>query len=267
MHLRDILQRSPAGFAGTALQPSRPENSKTLLEWPELAVEGPIIKEDRTGKRFTVVQVPIELLCVDEAVNPRHLQRARLEKMVEAFRGKQTHFRGYSVPIAPPEERRDELAVFDGSHGTASEILAGAQLITCKVYLPNELSSAEAFEWNTDAHNSLRQQEFRSRVLMSRRAKLFKDDFDKFLSDPAKSTFPRSERGSRAFLPAYERPQKLEAIFDYVYSAVLEDEHEAEIEDATTKETRTIRQPASNQSLSVRTNSRSAAVNFLDTIS
>jgi hypothetical protein len=243
LHLRDILsdrrQGSPVALCNVVT-----ENGKTLLEWPELTVEGPIIKEDRTGKQFTVVQVPIELLSVDEAVNPRHLQRARLEKMIEAFRGKQTRFQVTQCRLLPREERRDELAVFDGSHGTASEILADAQLITCKVYLPNELSSAEAFEWNTDAHSSLRQQEFRSRVLMSRRAKLFKDDFDKFLADSAKSTFARSERGFLASLPAYERPQKLEAIFDYVYSAVLEDEHEAEIEDATTKEIRTVAEPA-----------------------
>jgi hypothetical protein len=111
-------------------------------------------------------------------------------------------------------------------------------------YLPNQLTAAEAFEWNTDAHSSLRQQEFRSRVLMSRRAKIFKEDFEKFLSDPARSTFPRSGRGFIASRPTYERTQKLESIFDYVYSAVLEDEHEVEYEDATKNETRTMLEPA-----------------------
>jgi hypothetical protein len=62
--------------------------------------------------------------------------------------------------------------------------------------------------------------------------------------DPARSTFTRSERGFISSLPAYERAQKLESIFDYVYSAVLEDEHEVEYEDATTKETKTMLEPA-----------------------
>ena len=149
MHLRDILSDrrlgSPAPLCNVAT-----ENSKTLLEWPELAVEGPMMKEDRTGKRFTVVQVPVELLSVDEAVNPRYLQRARLEKMVEAFRGSRPDSRLLSADCSPEKRGETNWPYLTGSHGTASEILAGAQLITCKVYLPNELSSAEAFEWNTD---------------------------------------------------------------------------------------------------------------------
>ncbi len=242
LHLRDILSDRRQG-APVPLCTVTTENGRAVLEWPELTVDGPIFVEDRTQKRFTVVQVPIHLLSVDEDVNPRHLQRARLEKMIEAFRSGQTRFQVTQCRLLP-RESRDELAAFDGSHGTASEILANAQQITCKVYLPGQLSAAEAFEWNTDAHSSLRQQEFRSRVLMSRRAKIFKEDFEKFLQDPARSTFPRSERGFIASLPAYERAQKLDSIFDYVYSAVLEDEHEVEYEDATTKETKTMLEPA-----------------------
>jgi hypothetical protein len=103
---------------------------------------------------------------------------------------------------------------------------------------------------------------------MSRRAKIFKDDFEKFLADPAGSTFPGSERGFLAALPAYERTQKLESIFDYVYSAVLEDEHEVECEDATTNETRTMLEPACKIQRFVRkTNSRSAGANSSGTTS
>jgi hypothetical protein len=85
------------------------------------------------GKRFTVLQVPVRFLSVDEDVNPRHLQRSRLEKMVEAFRSGQTRFQVTQCRLLTRDENRDELAAFDGSHGTAAEILAGAQQITCKV--------------------------------------------------------------------------------------------------------------------------------------
>jgi hypothetical protein len=242
LHLRDILSDRRQG-APVPLCNVSTEDGKAILEWPNLTINGPIFTEDRTKKLFTVVQVPVNLLSVDEDVNPRHLQRARLEKMVEAFRSGQTRFQVTQCRLLP-RDNRDELAAFDGSHGTASEILASGENITCKVYLPSQLSAAEAFEWNTDAHSSLRQQEFRSRVLMSRRAKIFKEDFEKFLQDPGRGTFPRSERGFIASLPAYERAQKLESIFDYVYSAVLEDVHEVEYEDASTGETKTMLEPA-----------------------
>ena len=35
--------------------------------------------------------------------------------------------------------------MFDGSHGTAAEVLAGAKSITCKAFLANQLSDEEAF--------------------------------------------------------------------------------------------------------------------------
>ncbi len=155
---------------------------------------------------------------------------------------RQTRFQVTQCRLIPRTDNTYEIAVFDGSHGTAGEVLAGAKSITCKVFLANELSDEEAFRWNTEAHSALRQQEFRSRVLMSRRAQIFEAQFNKFLQDP--STYPRSERGFISSLPAYERSLQLDSIFDYVYYGVLEDMHEIEYEDATTGELKTRVEPS-----------------------
>src|SRR5262249_5481826 len=79
--------------------------------------------------------------------------------------------------------------------------------------------------------STLRQQEFRSRVLMSRRSEIFKGEFEDFLTDPKLSDITKSETGFLSILPAYRRPLMLESIRDFVYAAALEDEEAYEIVD------------------------------------
>ncbi|MEK6281231.1 MAG: hypothetical protein AABN95_12830 [Acidobacteriota bacterium] len=243
LHLRDILKEVRHGGAVNFCNASQ-GSAEVALAWPERTINGPIQKEERTGKLFAIAQLPATLLSVDESVNPRHLQRGRLEKLSEAFLDRQTRFQLTQCRLLRRGEGVYEVAVFDGSHGTAAEVLAGATSITCKIYLADQLSDEEAFRWNTEAHSALRQQEFRSRVLMSRRAKMFESQFAKFLQNPLTNTFPRSERGFISSLPTYERALEFDSIFDYVYYAVLEDTHEIEYEDATTGELKTMEEPS-----------------------
>ncbi len=243
LHLRDILKEVRRGgavpFCGASV-----EANELVLAWNGQKIKGAVQTEERTGKLFAIAQLPATLLSVDESVNPRHLQRGRLEKLTEAFIDLQTRFQLTQCRLLRRSDSVFEVAVFDGSHGTAAEVLAGATGITCKIYLADQLSDEEAFRWNTEAHSALRQQEFRSRVLMSRRAKMFESQFSKFLQDPTTNTFPRSERGFISSLPTYERALEFDSIFDYVYYAVLEDTHEIEYEDATTGELKTMEEPS-----------------------
>lgn len=233
LHLRDVLREARAGQDPPRIS-YKEKDGAVLLKADDFQLQARILTEKRTGKRFIVDHIPVRCLTTDDRINPRHLQRPRLEKLVEAFRCGQTRFEVTKNRLLPGEDGSVVLAVFDGSHGTAAEILADSDEVLCKVYLEAELSAKDAFDWNVEAHSTLRQQEFRSRVLMSRRSQIFEAEFEDFLTNMQLKDVPKSETGFLASQAPYRRPLLLESTRDYVYAAALEDTEEIELPDATT---------------------------------
>src|SRR5262249_2936546 len=139
LYLSDIL----SGLRSHAPAPkfSLHEEGGTLaIKGSRFDISVPVLQEDRTGRRYVYAQIPAEALTGDANVNPRHLQRPRLEKLVEAFRSGQTRFQATLARFLPGlKDAADyEIAVFDGSHGGAAEILADSKHIACKIFLPGE---------------------------------------------------------------------------------------------------------------------------------
>jgi hypothetical protein len=105
------------------------------------------------------------------------------------------------------------------------------------------LNYIEAFDWNTDAHSTLRQQEFRSRVLTSKLSDKFERQFAAFLQDTMHQ-LARTEQGYVEFQPAYQRSSAAASILDFVYAGVLDDEQEIVRDNPATGEIITEKKPA-----------------------
>ncbi len=220
LHIADVLEhfsreritdRVPIDFTD--------EGNVCTIGWKGQLFTCKVFTEPRTGKRFIFDAFLPDVLSADRDVNPRNLVPARLLSQVVAFAGGETRFQN-SIGRMVPHGSKYVLVLFDGSHGAAADLFAGNDKLFCKIYLPGQLTTPEAFNWNIHAHSELRQQEFRGQVLSVRRSKAHDERWKAFVDEPR---FP--VKSERFFINQYvnplERKNMKAALFEQVVDGAL----------------------------------------------
>src|SRR5260370_29859376 len=200
--------------------------SEAILEFLGTTRKGQIFTEPRTGKRYTYIQLPPDVISADTNVNPRGLVKSRLLALTEAFLNKETRFATTNARLFTAEDSSYHIMAFDGSHGAAADLFAGSPLIAVKLYLPHQLSDDEVLHWNNHAHMELRQQEFRGQVLLRKRNEAFQKRMKDFIKDKRFSV--KSESEFLRFVSPLERNGMAAALVEDVIDHVLYGEIERE---------------------------------------
>jgi len=175
--LGDVLKQVNGGQheLGFSLQGDEVVYSLAELGDPALR-RVPVYRDPLSGFRYFFVELPIEYLAHDGHINPRTIG-ANIGKLVEEFFNKRPQLH---VPLAwiNSGQNRSPVAVFDGQHKAAAQIMLGVRRLPVRVFIdpdPDVLITT-----NTNAGTTLKQVAFDKSVQRSLGHSLYQERLQRF---------------------------------------------------------------------------------------
>ncbi len=168
-----------------------------------------------TNYKYFYMELPIEYINNDEALQPRPLEMKRLW---ELYRHLLVNTQ-LSASIGRLVDNK--ILIFDGQHKAAAQIWAGRKAIDCKIYINPDVKVLK--ETNLTAHDKLRQMPFFTSVLIGKWADLFKEEWSEYLE----TSGDKSEAGFVAFLVGKGRSwaESTNMIKSNIYDSILDDKN------------------------------------------
>lgn len=156
-NLNDILVTKDKKFELTV----KVEGNNVQFSFPDIGDNTiytcPLYHDELSGQDYFFAKFPIEYLFHDHKINPRSIGR-NLSGLVKEFFDKKPQLHVSLGWIEPDSDNKGKIAIFDGQHKAAAQVLLGIQRLPVRVFLnPDRDILLEA---NTNAGTKLRQVAF-----------------------------------------------------------------------------------------------------------
>jgi len=137
----------------------------------------PVWKDRLSGMSYCFALMPIEYLHHDTRINPRSIG-SNLRGLIEEFHHKRPQLHVALAWWSPDEQGEGNVAVFDGQHKAAAQILLGAKELPIRIFIKPNLNTL--LEANTNAGDKLRQVAFDAAVKRHLGSTLYKERVDDY---------------------------------------------------------------------------------------
>ena len=137
----------------------------------------PVWEDRLSGMKYCFANIPIEYLHHDTRINPRSIG-ANLRGLIEEFHHKRPQLHVALAWWAPDEQGEGNIAVFDGQHKAAAQILLGSKHLPVRIFIKPNLNTL--LEANTNAGDKLKQVAFDAAVKRHLGSTLYKERVDDY---------------------------------------------------------------------------------------